>query len=64
MILQKICLKLYSDNILKSMKVAEPELDPVDEYQDVVLFMKNMGLIKDKSRPRQFHNNIGEIYYE
>ena len=49
---------------MKLMNVAGLELNHVDEYQDIVLFMKNMGLIKDKSRPRKFHNNIGEIYFE
>ncbi len=46
------------------MNVSELELDHVAKYQDIVLFMKNIGLIKDKSRPRQFPNNIGEIYFE
>jgi len=46
------------------MNVDELELDHVPEYQDIILFMKNIGLIKDKSRPQQFHNNIGEIYFE
>jgi len=49
---------------MKLMNISELELNHVDEYQDIVLFMKNMGLIKDKSRPRQFHKNIGEIYFE
>ncbi len=46
------------------MNVVELELNHFAKYQDIVLFMKNMGLIKDKSRPPQFHNNIDEIYYE
>ncbi len=46
------------------MNVSELELDNAAEYQDVVLFIRNMDLIKDKSRPRQFQNNSGEIYYE
>ncbi len=49
---------------MKVMNVVELELNHVDEYQDIVLFMKNMGLIKDKSKKQQFHNNICEIYYE
>ena len=47
---------------MKLMIVSEPELEHVAEYQDIVLFMKNIGLIKDKSRPRQFQYKIGEIY--
>ena len=46
------------------MNFIELELDYAAKYQDIVLFMKNMGLIKDKSRLEQFHSNIGEIYYE
>jgi len=46
------------------MNVSELELDHTAENQDIVLFMKDMGMIKDKSRPRQIHNDIGEIYYE
>ena len=49
---------------MKVMNVEKLELDHVTKYQDIILFMKNIGLIKDKSRPRQFHNNIGEIYFE
>jgi len=49
---------------MKLMNVAELELNHVDEYQDIVLFMKNIGLIKDKSKKQQFHKNIGEIYFE
>ena len=49
---------------MKLVKIAEIELTHFSDYQDIVLFMKNIGLIKDKSRPRQFHNNTGEIYYE
>ena len=49
---------------MKLMIVSEPELEHVAEFQDIILFMKNIGLIQDKSRPRQFHNNTGEIYYE
>jgi len=47
---------------MKLMNVAEIELNHFTEYQDIVLFMKNIGLIKDKSRPRQFQYKIGEIY--
>jgi len=49
---------------MKLMKVSELELNRFADYQDIIMFMKNIGLIKDKSRPRQFHNNTGEIYYE
>jgi len=49
---------------MKLMNVAEPELNHFTDCQDIILFMKNIGLIKDKSRPQQFHNNTGEIYYE
>jgi len=49
---------------MKLMNIAEIELNHFTDYKDIVLFMKNIGLIKDKSRPQQFHNNIGEIYYE
>ncbi len=49
---------------MKLMKVSELELNHFADYQDIILFMKNIGLIKDQSRPRQFHNNTGEIYYE
>jgi len=48
---------------MKVMNVEKLELDHVTKYQDIILFMKNMGLIKDKSRPRQFHNNIGENFF-
>ena len=44
------------------MNVAEIELNHFAEYQDIILFMKNIGLIKDKSRSRQFQYKIGEIY--
>ncbi len=46
------------------MNIAELELNYFDEFQDVVLFMKNIGLIKYKSRKQQFHNNMGEIDFE
>ncbi len=49
---------------MKLMNVDELELNHFPECQDIVLFMKNIGLIKDKSRPQQIHNNTGEIYYE
>ena len=49
---------------MKLMNTTEIELNHFAQYQDIVLFMKNIGLIKDKSRPRQFHSNTGEIYYE
>ncbi len=43
------------------MSVVEAELTPFAKYQDIILYMKNIGLIKDKSRSREFHNNKGEI---
>jgi hypothetical protein len=46
------------------MNIAELESNHVVQYHDMVLFMKNMGLIKDKSRKQQFHSNTGEIYFE
>ena len=46
------------------MNWAKLELNHVGEYQDIILFMKNNGLIKDKSRGLQFHRNTGEFYYE
>ncbi len=46
------------------MNWAIRELNHVDEYQDVILFMKTMNLIKDKSRKQQFHKNIEGICYE
>ena len=49
---------------MKLMNIAEIELNHFADCQDIVLFMKNIGLIKNESRPRQFHNNTGEIYYE
>ncbi len=49
---------------MKLMNVDELDLNQVAEYRDIILFLKNMGLIKDKSNPRQFHNYIGEIYFE
>ncbi len=49
---------------MKVMNVDELESNHFAKYQDIVLFMKNMGLIKDKSKKQQFHNNICEIYYE
>jgi hypothetical protein len=30
------------------MNTAEPKSNDFDEYQDIILFMKNMALIKDK----------------
>jgi len=49
---------------MKLMNIDEIELNHFADCQDIVLFMKNIGLIKDKSRPRQFHNIAGEIDYE
>jgi len=46
------------------MNIAELELNNGPIYQGVTLFMKNMGLIKDRFQQRQFHNNTGKIYYE
>jgi len=46
------------------MNWAKLELNHVNEYQEIILFMKNMGLIKDKSKKQQFHNNMDEIYFE
>ncbi len=46
---------------MKLMSVVESELTPFAQYPDVILYMKNIGLIKDKSRSREFHNNKGEI---
>ncbi len=43
------------------MSVVETELTPFADYRDIILYMKNIGLIKDKSRSREFHNIIGEI---
>ncbi len=47
---------------MKLMNVDELELYHFAQRQDIVLVMKKFGLIKDKSRPQQFHNNVGEIY--
>ncbi len=47
---------------MKLMNIDELELNHFADYQDIVLFMKNIGLIKDKSRKQQLHSNIGEIY--
>jgi len=49
---------------MKLMNVGELESNNFADYRDIILFMKNIGLIKDKSKPRQFHNNTCEIYYE
>jgi len=46
------------------MNWAKLELNYVDEYQEIILFMKNMGLIKDESRKLRFHKNIGGLCYE
>jgi len=46
------------------MNFSELESNNISEYQDVILFMKNMGLIKDKSKQWQFHYKTGKIYYE
>jgi hypothetical protein len=46
------------------MNITELELNNGPRYQGVILFMKNIGLIKDRSQQRQFHNNMGKIYYE
>jgi len=40
---------------MKVMNVDELESNHFAKYQDIVLFMKNMGLIKDKSKKQQFH---------
>ncbi len=45
------------------MNITNPELNNVTEFQNVLLLMKIIGLIKDKSRQRQFHNNAGKIYH-
>ena len=49
---------------MKLMSFDELESNHFTKYQDIVFLMKNIGLIKDKSRPQQFHSNTGEIYYE
>ncbi len=49
---------------MKLMNVDELELNHFSECQDIVLFMKNIGLIKDKSKSLQYHNNIGEVNFE
>ncbi len=49
---------------MKLMNATETELNHFAKYQDIVLFMKNIGLIKDKSKSLQYHNNIGEINFE
>ena len=49
---------------MKLMNATEIELDHFAEYQDIVLFMKNIGLIKDKSKSLQYHNNMDEINFE
>lgn len=42
---------------MKLMNTAELELNHFADNIDIILFMKNIGLIKDKSKPLQFHNN-------
>ncbi len=46
------------------MNFDELESNHYTKYQEIVFLMKNIGLIKDKSRSRQFQNKTGEIYYE
>ena len=46
------------------MNTTETELNHFAKYQDIVLFMKNIGLIKDTSKSLQYHNIIGEINFE
>ena len=46
------------------MNIDELELNHVAEYQDLILFMKKMALIKDKLSKLLSQNKIGEIYYE
>jgi hypothetical protein len=46
------------------MNWAKLELTHADEYKEIILFMKNTGLIKDESRKLQFYKNIGGLYYE
>ncbi len=46
------------------MNIDELELNHVTQYQDFILFMKKMALIKDTSSKLQSQNKIGEIYYE
>jgi hypothetical protein len=46
------------------MNIDELELKHVAQYQDLILFMKKMTLIKDTSSKLQSQNKIGEIYYE
>ena len=52
------------EHMMNKMNISKLELNKVTEFQDIILSMKIMGLIKDKSRQRQFHNNAGKIYYE
>ncbi len=46
------------------MNWAEHELNHDAKYQDVILFLKNIGLLKDKSKQLKFHNKPGRINYE
>jgi len=34
------------------------------EYQQIILLLKNTGLIKDKSQGFQSYNDLGEFYHE
>ena len=43
------------------MNVSKLKLNRVTQCQEVILFMKNMGLIKDKVRQWQFNNNTEKI---
>jgi len=49
---------------MKLMNTTEIELNHFAKYQDIILFMKNIGLIKDKSKSLQYHNNMGEVNFE
>jgi len=46
------------------MNWAEHELNHVVDFQEVILFMKNMGLIKNKSKQLKFQNIVGKMNYE
>jgi len=45
------------------MNIVELELNRVAQYQEVIHFMKNVGLIKNNTRQWKFNNNTGKMSY-
>jgi hypothetical protein len=46
------------------MNFVELELNRVVQYQEVIFFMKNVGLIKNNVKQWKFNNDTGKMSYE